>query len=116
MEEGKVVQGANPCAVEARDTVQARVEGSRKKLLAGEQVSKVDRPKAILVERQGKYAGKLRSGQAEPKQGAMEKMNVGKGRKEWRHFAEVDREREGDGDHTNGEVTMRNPNRGDGRV
>lgn len=37
-------------------------------------------------------------------------MNVGKGRKEWRRFAEVDRERERDGDGTsNDEVTMQNP-------
>lgn len=72
-----------------------------KKLLAGEQISKMDRPYAILGWRSSASGrGKLRSGQAEPKEGDGEKMNVGKGRKEWRHFAEVDREREGDGDHT----------------
>jgi hypothetical protein len=42
-------------------------------------------------------------------------MNVGKGRKEWRHFAEVDKEnRDGDRDRTSTEVTMRNPDRGEG--
>jgi hypothetical protein len=38
-------------------------------------------------------------------------MNVGKGRKEWRHFAEVDKEKRGDRDRTDGEVTIRYPDR-----
>jgi len=47
------------------------------------------------------------------KEGCVER-NVGKGRKEWRHFAEVDRERERDSYHTDSRVTMGNADRGAG--
>ena len=60
-----------------------------------------------------KGAGCGMSGQAEPKGGWVER-NVGKGRKEWRHFAEVDEKRERSSNHTDNEVTMGNPDVGAG--
>jgi hypothetical protein len=47
------------------------------------------------------------------KEGCVER-NVGKGRKEWRHFAEVDEKRERSSNHTDNEVTMGNPDVGAG--
>jgi len=46
----------------------------------------------------------LRSGQAKPKGRAAAKRNVGKGRKEWRHFAEADEKEKVMESHTNNEV------------
>jgi hypothetical protein len=48
--------------------------------------------------------GKVRSGQAKPNGRTVER-NVGKGRKEWRHFAEVDK-RKNLIDRTKNEVTI----------
>lgn len=57
---------------------------------------------------------RLRSGQAGPKGRTVGEKNVGKGRKEWRRFAEVDKEKEdGDEDRTDDEATMRDPDRGE---
>jgi hypothetical protein len=53
--------------------------------------------------------GRLRSGQAGPN-GWQSERNVGKGRKEWRHFAEVGGRREVDRDRTGSRAAIRSPN------
>ena len=93
-------------AIQARNTVQARVKLSREEVLLTEEQSR----RGIVRKRfrcQGAGlggGGKVRSGQAEPNGRTVER-NVGKGRKEWRHFAEVDK-RKNLIDRTKNEVTI----------
>ncbi|XP_014559075.1 hypothetical protein COCVIDRAFT_92943 [Bipolaris victoriae FI3] len=74
-----------------------------------------NRPKAILCRQGDCELGREseRADRQRPKEECVER-NVGKGRKEWRHFAEVDEKRERSSNHTDNEVTMGNPDVGAG--